>query len=152
MPFKAIHWFRWSLTFLVVSFKASSHIFSRKPATTTCCEPHTHKQVKKLDEAKAVPLSQNQALIGQAHEPKYWNGSCGAVAQSVERPSKVPVWCSSIDWRGFKLRPETCHQITPRHEVIFFKYGPFPASFWGIFIFLSLIHWYDTIDIYTFIW
>ena len=33
---------------------------------------------------------------------------------------------------------------------IFFKYGPFPASFWGAFYFFhSLIHWYNTIDIFT---
>ena len=28
----------------------------------------------------------------------------GVVAQSVERPSKVPVWCNPTDWRGFKTR------------------------------------------------
>ena len=30
----------------------------------------------------------------------------------------------------------------------FLNFGPFPASFWDLF-FLSLIHWYDTMDIFT---
>ena len=35
-------------------------------------------------------------------------GHC-AVAEPVERSSKVPVWCNSTDWRGFESRPDTRH-------------------------------------------
>ena len=30
----------------------------------------------------------------------------GAVAQSIERPSRVPGRCNSTDWRGFEPRPQ----------------------------------------------
>ena len=50
------------------------------------------------------------------------NRSCGAVAKSVEHPSKVLVWCNSTDWCGFEfhLRQDisSLSLIMPRQKVL----------------------------------
>ena len=49
-------------------------------------------------------------------------GSRGAVAQLLERPSKVPVWCNSLDVGSNHAQRHVISLITPRHKVVYCRY------------------------------
>ena len=56
-----------------------------------------------------------------SHKKKHSMGiSHGAVAQSVEPPSKVPVWCNSTDVGSNHKRDisSPLSLITPQHKVV----------------------------------
>ena len=56
-------------------------------------------------EASPTSASSTQPMVSDALASSgYFVPYRGAVAQSVECPSKVPVRCNSIDWGGFESR------------------------------------------------
>ena len=67
---------------------------------------------KLMDKIKAVDPEVEAQLVAQDIKPQFYsfrseitNNFCrGALAQSVECLSKVPVWCNSTDLRGFETR------------------------------------------------